>query len=146
MFRFSKNSEKKLRGMEKPLQDIFRLALKLSDVDFGISEGHRAISRQKKLYAQGRTEPGDIVTNIDGVKNLSDHNYKPARAGDIYAYVNGQANYDDIYMMYLGGVITAAAKILELDIKWGGNWDGDGVLLTDQNLKDAPHYSIILLR
>lgn len=144
MFRFSKNSKKELRTMDPKLQEVFSLALKLSNVDFGISEGHRAISRQKKLYARGRTEPGDIVTNIDGVNDLSDHNYSPSKAGDIYAFVNGRANYDDIYMMYLGGVITSAAKVLDVEIKWGGNWDGDGILLTDQNLKDAPHYAIVI--
>ena len=144
MFKFSNSSEQKLKTMRVELQQIFRLALKNSQVDFGISEGRRSIERQKKLFAQGRTEPGKIVTYIDGENDLSDHNYNPSRAGDIYAFVNGKATWEMNYLLYLGGVITAAAEQLGFKIKWGANWDGDGILLTDQSFEDAPHFSLII--
>lgn len=38
-----------------------------------ISEGFRTLARQKELYAQGRTKPGPIVTEKDGVNRPSNH-------------------------------------------------------------------------
>ena len=38
-----------------------------------VAEGYRGVRRQQELYAQGRTTPGDIVTEKDGVKNRSRH-------------------------------------------------------------------------
>lgn len=142
-YQFSANSEKELNTATENLQKVFRLAIKVSQVDFGVSEGYRPVKRQQKLYAQGRTEPGKIVTNVDGINKLSDHNEEPSKAVDIYAWVDGKVTYEEKYMMYLGGVITACANKLGINIKWGANWDGDGILVTDQNLIDAPHYSDI---
>ena len=144
MFKFSQNSKNELATMEPQLSNVFYYALSISDVDFGISKGHRLIQTQKELYAQGRTKPGPIVTNVDGVKNLSNHNFQPSRAGDIYAFVNRRVTYDQKYMMYLGGVIMAAAKVKNVPIRWGANWDGDGIIYTDHNLRDAPHFEMIL--
>jgi peptidoglycan L-alanyl-D-glutamate endopeptidase CwlK len=38
---FSKTTEKNLKGVHKDLSDVMRKALKLSPIDFGISEGLR---------------------------------------------------------------------------------------------------------
>jgi peptidoglycan L-alanyl-D-glutamate endopeptidase CwlK len=38
-----------------------------------VTDGLRTLEEQQKLYAQGRTVPGQIVTNADGVHNRSNH-------------------------------------------------------------------------
>jgi peptidoglycan L-alanyl-D-glutamate endopeptidase CwlK len=38
---FSKTTERNLKGVHKDLSDVMRKALKLSPIDFGISEGLR---------------------------------------------------------------------------------------------------------
>lgn len=148
-FRFGKTSRERLATMHKDLQLVFTEALKVSEVDFGISEGHRPIPRQQELFALGRTVPGRIVTHVDGVERKSKHNVLPSDAGDIYAWVNGKVSYAERYMCYLGGLITATAKRLYSEgkisrpIRWGGNWDRDGNILDDQSFDDAPHYERI---
>lgn len=145
-FVFGNTSEGRLRTMHRDLQLVFRESLKVSEVDFGIAEGHRPIERQKELYAQGRTAPGRIVTYVDGVSQKGKHNEYPSEAGDIYAFVNGKANWSERYLTYLGGVITGVARRLYKEgkisrpIRWGGNWDRDGNILDDQRFVDAPHY------
>lgn len=62
-----------LRDVEPEMAVLMATAIRDSPVDFTIVEGYRTVSRQKKLYAQGRTEPGEIVTEKDGVYKLSDH-------------------------------------------------------------------------
>lgn len=49
---------------------------------FTVSEVFRTVERQQALYAQGRTKPGPIVTERDGVKILSEHQLRTA--ADIY--------------------------------------------------------------
>lgn len=41
-----------------------------------VVEGLRSLERQQTLYAQGRTLPGPIVTDCDGVKAHSNHQAK----------------------------------------------------------------------
>lgn len=141
-FVFGKTSEARLQTMENDLQKVYRLALKRSRVDFGIAEGHRSVERQQKLYAQGRTEPGVIVTHVDGINKTSKHNVIPSKAGDIYAWVNGRASWDAKHLCYLAGVIQAAADELGVPIRWGGNWDSDGEIISDQNFIDLPHHEL----
>lgn len=43
----------------------------------------RSIEEQARLYAQGRTTPGLIVTWVNGTTKKSNHNYYPARAFDV---------------------------------------------------------------
>jgi len=49
---------------------------------FTVSEVFRTVERQKALYAQGRTKPGPIVTERDGVTKISEHQLR--LAADIY--------------------------------------------------------------
>lgn len=43
----------------------------------------RSVSEQMRLYAQGRTAPGKIVTWRDGKNRVSKHNLWPAKAIDV---------------------------------------------------------------
>ena len=140
MYKFSKTSKDRLATCNDNIQKVINLAIKRTDVDFGIAEGHRPVERQQKLYAKGRTEPGNIVTYVDGVNNLSKHNKKPSDAVDIYAWVNGEAVWNGKYMAYLAGVITCCAKELGIELTWGANWNSNGELYSDQNFVDSPHY------
>lgn len=142
MYRFSDTSAKRLSTACQELQDVFNLAIKRSPIDFGIACGHRSVEEQQRLYAQGRTEAGNIVTGVDGITTRSEHNYKPSRAVDIYAYVNGKAVWTVKDLCFIGGVVFSCAAELGISIRWGGNWDGDGEILTDQRFKDLPHFEL----
>ena len=57
MFKFSRNSEKKLQYLHPNLQNFFRELIKISPYDFSITQGVRTAEEQNKLYQQGRTVP-----------------------------------------------------------------------------------------
>lgn len=141
MFKFGKNSEKKISSLHDDLQMILEFAIKSSDIDFGISCGYRSDTEQLELYSKK-------LSNCDGVINLSKHQLTPAEAFDIYAYIGGEANYDIKNLIYIAGVILGTAKMLkmngmiDIDIRWGGNWDMDNVLIEDQQFVDLPHFEI----
>lgn len=149
MFKFGKTSKDRLESAHKDLRLIMETAIRYSDVDFGIAEGHRSVARQKELYAQGRTKPGKIVTWVDGVTKLSKHNLSPSMAVDIYAFINGKAVWHGETITYLMGIIKAASEMLfekgliSHRLRWGGNWDMDGEILTDQTADDRPHVELV---
>jgi peptidoglycan L-alanyl-D-glutamate endopeptidase CwlK len=124
-------------------------AIKASKVDFGIAEGHRPVEKQQELYAKGRTKPGKIVTHIDGVEKKGKHNYIPSLAVDVYAWVDGEVSWKERDLNYLAGLFTGVAyelrkdKLIEHNIRWGGNWDMDGIILDDQEFDDLPHLELI---
>jgi len=142
MYRLSDRSLERLSTCHIDLELIMKFALEYSMVDFGIAEGHRTVERQHELYNVGRSQ-------IDGITRKGKHNYEPSMAVDIYGWVNGKSSYNRNTLCYLAGVITATAKILHTQkvidhlIWWGGNWDGDGEIITDQGFQDLVHFELI---
>ena len=142
MYRLSNTSKRRLSGCHTSLVEIFELAISRSSVDFGIACGFRSVEEQQRLYSQGRTIAGAIVTGIDGINNKSKHNHTPSQAVDIYGYVNGKATWDHRTLCYIAGVVMTCAQELGYSLRWGGNWDRDGEIISDQNLIDLPHFEI----
>lgn len=141
-YKFGNTSLERLSTCHHELQLIMREALEVSQIDFGIAEGHRSIEKQKSYFDQG-------LSKIDGVNQRGKHNYNPSLAADVYAYVNGKASWSEKDLCYIGGVITGVAERLRREgkissrIRWGGNWDSDGEIVTDQGFKDLPHFELV---
>ena len=132
MFKFSRNSEKKLQYLHPNLQNFFRELIKISPYYFSITQGVRTAEEQNKLYQQGRTMPGKIVTNCDGYKLKSNHQTKSdglGHAGDIAVLVNNKITWEEKY--YKEVAISARILMQKYNIKWGGDW---------KNFKDLPHF------
>lgn len=93
----------------------------------------RSQEEQQELYAKGRTKPGTIVTNIDGIKILSKHNYHPSRAIDVVVKekTTGKA-------LWLPGYYSPL-KLILLEKKYDDRiaWGGDFV-----SINDYPHFEI----
>ena len=88
-----------------------------------VTSGLRTIKEQNKLYAQGRTMPGKIVTNAKGGKSY--HNF--GLAVDIVEIKNGKALWTN----------PDWNKISELGKSLGFEWGGDWV-----SIKDKPHFQV----
>lgn len=158
-FTFGKRSEEQLSTMHPDLQLIFREALRYSQVDFGITEGHRSPTRQFELFKQGRIQDangkwvvvGKVLTTIDGFEKKGKHNLLPSQAGDIYIHVPGRQDlaYNEVHLATVAGAVICTARRLKdegkisTDIRWGADWDSDGQLLYDQRFDDMPHFELI---
>lgn len=146
-YQFGNTSSKRLSTCHEDLIAIMQLAISRSSIDFGITEGHRSIERQQDLFNQGKSK-------IDGINRKGKHNYDPSLAVDIYIYhsdvdLRRKLAYDRESLAYVAGVVQSCAKELydagEVShiIRWGGNWDRDGVILHDQSFDDMPHFELI---
>lgn len=147
MFKFGNKSTERLKTCHVDLQQIMQLAISRSSIDFAITEGHRSIERQQELYKQGKSR-------IDGVHQKGKHNYFPSMAVDLAIYhpdlsTRKKILYDTNSLSYVAGIIESCAKELYEKgtikhlIRWGGNWDKDGVIVHDQKFDDLPHFELV---
>ncbi|SET61957.1 M15 family metallopeptidase [Paenibacillus sp. NFR01] len=129
-------SAAKLAGLEPTVRQAATALIEFAyahGVPIVITQGLRTIAEQDKLYAQGRTAPGQIVTNSRG--GYSYHNFGVAidftlllpdggvswdakRDGD----GDGLADWSEV---------VADAK--RLGWEWGGDWS---------SFKDLPHFQM----
>jgi peptidoglycan L-alanyl-D-glutamate endopeptidase CwlK len=143
MFKLGKTSKERLSTCHSDIQLIMNEAIKITNVDFGIAEGHRSIKKQQQYFKEGKSK-------IDGVNKKGKHNYTPSLAVDIYPYFDNGAKWDNEHLSYLSGIIHAVSEILFAygkithKVRWGGNWDMDGIILIDQSFDDRPHFELVL--
>lgn len=119
-FKFSKRSENNLVGVNTDLVKIVRLALTLTTVDFGITEGLRSLDRQEQLLAQGKSQTMNS-------RHITGH------AVDVVAYLGSQVSWEWKYYEQIASAFKKAAAELNIPVEWGGDW---------KTLKDGPHFQL----
>ena len=109
------------------LQEAFQqLLVKCSarGLTVGLGECFRTVAEQDALYAQGRTEPGSIVTYAKGSSYASQHQW--GIAFDFYRNDGkGAYNDSDHFFQRVGEVGKS------LGLGWGGDWT---------SIVDKPHF------
>jgi peptidoglycan L-alanyl-D-glutamate endopeptidase CwlK len=91
----------------------FVAACRAAGIDVLITSTLRDGESQDALYAQGRTTPGQRVTNARAGQSM--HNY--ACAFDFVPIVHGKAMWDDTKTFARCGAIAES-----LGLEWGGRW------------------------
>ena len=128
MAKFGKTSKKRLGTCEKDLQRLFEEVVK--HFDCSVLEGHRGQEKQDKYFNEGKSK-------VKYPKGR--HNATPSRAVDAIPY---PVDWDDTERMYyFSGVVKGIAISLGINIRWGGDWDGD-TEVQDTNFKDLPHFEL----
>ena len=94
--------------------DAFIASCKASGIDLLVTSTFRDNASQDALYAQGRTAPGNIVTNAKGGQSF--HNYRCAV--DVVPLVNGKPVWDSSNPLW--AQVGAIGKASGLD--WAGDW------------------------
>jgi peptidoglycan L-alanyl-D-glutamate endopeptidase CwlK len=77
---------------------------------------YRNVEEQQALYAQGRTSPGPIVTQCDGVIIKSKHNSTPSLALDFAVLIAGKLTWDVSEYAAVGKIAQ------DIGLVWGGSW------------------------
>ena len=124
MPRFGKRSKKRLKGVDTRLVNILNELIKIMDVT--IIEGVRSAKRQEELLKKGATKV-KYSKHMDG------------KAVDLAPYPIDWNDRDRFH--YMGGMIRGIAKQLNIPVRWGGDWDGDGEV-KDNGFDDLVHVEI----
>jgi peptidoglycan L-alanyl-D-glutamate endopeptidase CwlK len=90
-------------------------------IDVIITSTYRSIEEQNQLYQQGRSKPGNRVTNAKGGDSY--HNWRVAF--DFAPLKNGKIDWNDTDLFKRCGKIAE-----ECGLEWGGSW---------KSFKDYPH-------
>jgi peptidoglycan L-alanyl-D-glutamate endopeptidase CwlK len=134
-------SRANLKGVHPDLVRVVERAIAISGVDFKVIEGVRSAERQRELYAQGRTKPGQVVT-----WTLNSRHFINPRTGFGHAVDLLPAPYDwakpgpfDV----MASAMKKAAAELGVPLRWGADWDRDGKP-REKGESDSPHFELVL--
>jgi peptidoglycan L-alanyl-D-glutamate endopeptidase CwlK len=119
-FQLGATSLARLKGVHPDLVKVVRRAIELTPIDFTVLEGLRTKERQKQLVAKGASKTMNSF-------HITGH------AVDIAPLVDGKVTWDWKYYNQLAPIIKQAAKELNVNITWGGDW---------KTFKDGPHWQI----
>ena len=124
---WNKHTDRRIKKLHPLVKATFIQFIISAEQELGkqlrITSGLRTIKEQNKLYAKGRTRPGNIVTNAKGGKSY--HNF--GLAVDIVEIKNGKALWTN----------PDWSKIADLGKSLGLEWGGDWV-----SIKDKPHFQL----
>ena len=126
-YAFSLSSERNMAGVDIRLKGIAYRALELTKIDFGIPAdgGRRTAERQYELFEDGKSR-------ADGYHKKSKHQH--GKAIDFFAYVDGEASWDDLHLAMVAAAFLQAASELGIRVRWGGLF---------KTFKDMPHIELI---
>jgi peptidoglycan LD-endopeptidase CwlK len=124
-FKLSNRSIDRLEGVHPDLQKVVKLAIELTEVDFGVTEGVRSIDRQRQLYAGGASKTMNS-RHIPGADGLG-------KAIDLAAYIGSEVRWDWPLYHKIATAMKRAANALGVAIVWGGDW---------RTFKDGPHFEL----
>lgn len=127
MFKFSTKSEQLLNTVYKELNILAHEVIKISPIDFSITEGFRDRMKQKELYNEGKS------------RTLKSKHCE-CKAIDIMCCKEGYKEpLRDIYIVI--GLFLAKAKELNINIRVGALWDNNST--KDNNFINAFHIELI---
>ena len=121
-----------LRTCDARLDRVVSEAILYVSLDFTVICGHRSCEEQQELFSRG-------LTKLDGVTYMSKHNFEPSLAVDLAPWPIDWSDHSRFYV--LAGAILSIANRLDISLRWGGDWDGDGVS-KDHTFLDLPHFEL----
>ena len=136
----NKRSAKNIATLDKKAQPKFTAFIEAAEkvaaeyqCEYIAISGNRTWAEQDALYEQGRTKPGEIVTNAKG--GQSNHNFGIALDFGVFKkgrYLDGGTKAEKTVAAAMHR--TVAERLAKKHaIEWGGNWT---------SFKDQPHFEI----
>jgi len=131
MFKFGKSSLNRLDDIDPDLRLVMMEAIKLTVIDFGITEGMRSLERAEQLKADGLSKVGSKSKHCLG------------KAVDIVAYDGSRVTWDLDFYEEIAQAVGEVSELLDIPIRWGGSWvTGDFKLNRDMSFIDAVHFEL----
>ena len=119
-FKLSRRSLERMQGIHPDLAKVVMLAIQLTEVDFGVTEGLRTIEKQREYFAKGASKTMNS-------RHLTGH------AVDLVAYIGSEVRLDWPLYHKIADAMKRAANSLGVPIVWGGDW---------RTFKDGPHFEL----
>jgi len=133
-FKLSNRSLRRMAGVNQKLVNIVELAIQRTPIDFGVAwmGGLRTAEEQNQLFKDG-------YSKCDGYEIHSKHQL--GNAVDLNVFVGSKFVENKEMLCVVAGVMFACADELNINIRWGGDWDSDSDL-RDNKFNDLYHYEL----
>jgi len=129
---FGPGSKSQRDTLHPLLQKVVDEAIKA--YDFKILQGTREKDEQERLYRERKT----MVRWPNGK-----HNTVPSLAVDVAPYpIDWDSKHATKKFAYLAGLLAGIAHMQGTQLRWGGDWSGDG-RMSDQQFHDLPHLELL---
>lgn len=124
-FTLSQRSLNNLSGVHPDLVRVFKRAIEITPLDFGVVEGLRNFQTQKRYVAEGRSQTMNSLhlPQYDGYSH----------AVDLYVLVNGKSTSEHKYFRKVIQAVFTAAIELGVQVEAGGLW---------RDFIDSPHIQL----
>lgn len=138
MYLLGKRSLTRLHRLHPKMAACVALAITLTDVDFSVSETIRTPERQKQLFygtpKKTWTLNSKHLIQSDGFGHAID--LVPLKKG-------GGADWDKCPIV--ADAMFKAAKMLNIRIRWGGDWNQNGSSKDEhqRGSYDGPHFELL---
>jgi peptidoglycan L-alanyl-D-glutamate endopeptidase CwlK len=136
-------------GLNPLLLDIIQTAKNY--VSFWVAEGLRTEERQRQLLEQGKTktmkskhltgDAFDFIPYVNGILLIDDN---MARIRDMFPLAKFFSYKAFVYSTYsyVASAILIIGKTKGVALRWGGDWDMNGVIGIDQTFQDFGHIEL----
>mgnify|MGYP006233963065 FL=1 len=132
-FKLSQRSIDRMKGIDPDLQKVVEEAIKITEVDFGVTCGMRTVAEQEELVAKGASQTMKSK-HLEG------------RAVDLVAYLGPRISWElNLYDDIANAIAIAAAKV-NIPIKWGAAWTVGDISIYKGKMEDAMNEYIDLRR
>ena len=109
-----------MQGVHPDLVKVVLLAIQLTEVDFGVTEGLRTIEKQREYVAKGASKTMNS-------RHLTGH------AVDLVAYIGADVNWSWPLYRKIADAMKRAANSLNVSIVCGADW---------KKFPDGPHFEL----
>lgn len=140
------NSLDLLKWCDDRLAAVMQAASLVTPFRWRVIQTSRTIEQQRAYFQAGNSKvnPDAYIGNLPGLYAAAKHITGPgmlkSRAVDV-ALV-GKDPYHVPSLCYLAGVVKALADLQGVPVRWGGDFDRDGMLLEPGTFQDIPHFEI----
>ena len=134
-FILSHRSLSSLKQCHPQLCIVVTRAIQISQVDFIVGAGIRSMEEQRENVRKGvsKTMDSKHLPQKDGMSH----------AVDLWPWMNGEIPWDEFSAFRrVADAMLQAAKELDVDLRWGGDWDRDGDS-SDHQFLDGPHFELV---
>lgn len=114
-YTLGRRSLAELQGVHPRLVQCVHLAIKYTDVDFGVHDGLRTLAEQRNYVARG------VSTTLNSKHLPQEDGY--GHAVDLVPYINGKLRWEWPPIYRIAAAMHRAATELRVPLRWGGVWD-----------------------
>lgn len=132
-FKLSERSSSRLQGVNGKLIEAVHHAISVTTVDFGVIEGVRSVSRQKKLVNSGASQTMNSK-HITG------------EAVDLMAYMDGRVSWEISLYDEVATAMKFGARETGLSIRWGAAWHVPSIAEADWSMEEIMNQYIDIQR